>query len=356
MNKVGGYLVTSIIGAVVGSLLTLIIAPGIMPQVSNSTNQNSEIRVTGGNVETVYKAVAKKSMPSVVGITTTSVSKDFFFGATEQEGVGTGVIVDERGYILTNSHVIDDGNAKTISVLFYDGNKEKGKVLWYDKNLDLAVVKVEKTGLPVAELGDSDKVEVGDLAIAIGNPLGLEFQRSMSQGIVSGLNRSVEVDQFTSIEGLIQTDASINPGNSGGPLLNSKGQVIGINTVKVKSAEGLGFSIPINIAKPIVDQFIEKGKFERVYLGIKGVPLEYYEQRTGSETDLDNGIFVVSVEENSAAQKAGVKPEDVIVEIEGKEVKSMGTIVRELYKLSPGDEAKVKVWRNGKILELKAKF
>ena len=171
---------------------------------------------------------------------------------TESTGVGTGIIVDSNGYILTNSHVISDGQAKTVNVLFSDGSTIDGEVYWYDSQLDLAIVKVNKTGLTAAELGDSDKVQIGDISIAIGNPYGLDLAGTVTQGIISGLDRTIETEQGT-MTGLLQTDASINSGNSGGPLLNQNGQVIGVNTAKASQGEGLGFAIPINTAKPIVE-------------------------------------------------------------------------------------------------------
>lgn len=363
MPRRGGYFFTGIIGAIIGSLITLYLAPNFILgklDLEQSNKQNSKqnatkIVVNESKGESVYKAVAKKAMPSVVGITTVTVERDFF-GDRESSGVGTGVIVDERGYILTNAHVIGDGNAKVVNVLFYDGLKKEANVLWYDAILDLAVIKVDKKGLPVADLGDSDKVEVGDIAIAIGNPLGLEFERSLTQGVISGLHRSIQVNEYDSIEDLIQTDASINPGNSGGPLLNSKGEIIGINTAKIQSGEGLGFAIPINIVKPIVDQFIEKGEFKRIYMGIKGVNVNIFEQATGTDLGINEGVYIAQVLNNTAASKSGIKAGDVIVEIGGNKIKNMGSLTRELYKLRPGDKANVKINRNGKEITINVSF
>ncbi|SHJ96006.1 serine protease HtrA [Tepidibacter formicigenes] len=357
----GGYFVTAVIGAIIGSLLTLYLAPNFILKDTYNKEEvakpnSTQIIVNEPKGESVYKAVAKKAMPSVVGITTVTVEKDFFFGARQSSGVGTGVIVDERGYILTNAHVIGDGKANNVSVLFYDGSNQEAKVLWYDTTLDLAIIKVDKKGLPVAALGDSDNVEVGDIAIAIGNPLGLEFERSLTQGIISGLHRSIKVNEYESVEDLIQTDASINPGNSGGPLLNSKGEVIGINTAKIQTAEGLGFAIPINTAKPIVDQFIQKGEFKRVSLGIKAVDVNYFEDRMGQDLGIDEGVYVFQVINNTPAAKAGIKPGDVIFELGGNKIKSMGSLTRELYKFRPKDSTNVKINRGGKEIDLQIIF
>ncbi|OPJ55420.1 serine protease HtrA [Alkalithermobacter paradoxus] len=350
-----------IIGAIIGSMLTLYLAPNLLIKEHNidTTNEGSEQKTVIVNEireESIYKTVAKKAMPSVVGITTVTVQKDFFFGNRRSSGVGTGVIVNEKGYILTNSHVIGDGNAQTVSVLFFDGSKEEADVVWYDKTLDLAVIKVNKKDLDVAELGDSDSVEVGDIAIAIGNPLGLEFERSLTQGVISGLHRSIAISQTESIEDLMQTDASINPGNSGGPLLNSSGQVIGINTAKIQSGEGLGFAIPINTAKPIVDQIIAKGEFQRVYLGIKGVDVGVFEQATGTKLSVDEGIYIVEVSRGTSAHIAGIRSGDVILEVGGKQIKNMSSLVRELYKYRPSDKAIIKINREGKTMNVEVTF
>ena len=241
--------------------------------------------------------------------------------------MGTGVIVDSRGYILTNSHVIDDGGATSITVSLYDGSDVEGTVLWFDPTLDLAVVKIEGDGLSLtaAELGDSDELKIGSYAAAIGNPLGLEFERSMSQGIISGLNRTITVSgssgNAVTMEGLLQTDATINSGNSGGPLLNSRGQVVAINSAKASNGEGMGFAIPINITKPIVESIIATGSFNRPYIGISGVALEEQSRYTSDQLiqyfGTDKGIYVASVTANGGAAAAGIQAGDVIVSLNG---------------------------------------
>ena len=359
----GGYFFTALIGAIIGSLITLLVGQSLMisrnpnnPVITEKNQNTTSPIIKTIKEESVFKTVAKKAMPSVVGITTTTVQQDVFFGNREMSGVGTGVIIDSKGYILTNAHVIDGGNAQSVNVLFYDGSKKDAKVLWFDTSLDLAIIKVEKDGLTVASLGDSDSVEVGDIAIAIGNPLGLEFERSLTQGIISGLHRSIASEDGENIEDLIQTDASINPGNSGGPLLNSNGDVIGINTAKIKTAEGLGFAIPINIAKPIVDQFIQKGEFKRIYLGIKGVNVETFENAMGTKLSIHEGAYIAQVLNNTPASRAGIKAGDIIVEIQSKKIKGMAGLTRELYTFRPGDKCEIKVNRGGKEVVLKVTF
>ncbi|MBR3034364.1 MAG: trypsin-like peptidase domain-containing protein [Firmicutes bacterium] len=323
---------------------------------------------TSGDI-TIAEAIADKAMPSVVGISTVAEQTYSGFGGFggfwnfgggggtyDATMIGTGVIVDKAGYILTNSHVVNDGDAKSVTVSLYDGSDVEGTVLWNDPTLDLAVVKIEDTGdLIAAELGDSDTVKIGAYAAAIGNPLGLEFERSMSQGIISGLNRSIEVSdgssgKTTTMEGLMQTDATINSGNSGGPLFNSKGQVIGINTAKASSGEGMGFAIPINVAKPIVEQIKASGNYERPYIGISGISLQEQQQYSSDalieQFGTDKGIYVASVSPNGGAAAAGLQQGDVITEVNGVEVGTMNKLNQELVQYAIGDSVTLTVMRD----------
>lgn len=342
-----------ILAALVGSSITFALIYQYLPEIMThrglleSPDNRQSVVIEPSDDISVYTAVAQKAMPSVVGITTVQVQQDRFFGTRRSEGLGTGVIVDERGYILTNSHVIGDGRAEQLAVILHDGSQQPAEVLWYEQSMDLAVIKVEsETNLQPAELGDSDQLEVGEIAIAIGNPLGLNFERTLTQGVISGLNRSIQLGQGIAIDNLIQTDASINPGNSGGPLLNAQGQVIGINTAKVQTGEGLGFAIPINTSKPIVDQFIERGEFSRVYLGIRGYNVSDFEGATGITLSAENGVYIVEVVAGSVAEKADLRPGDVIVAIGEEEIETMGDLIRALYKYRPGCETTVEYIRN----------
>jgi S1-C subfamily serine protease len=348
-------IIVSIISAMVGSFITVFILGDKLSSKSNGNKQDIVVN-EGTKSENIYHAVTDKAMPSVVGITTTTIDTNNIFAIPQQsQGVGTGFIVDSKGYILTNSHVVSDGKASDVNVLFNDGSTSKGKVLWNDPTIDLAIVKVDKTGLPVADLGNSDSVRTGDLAVAIGNPLGLEFQKSVTQGIISGLDRSIQTEQ-SNMTGLIQTDASINPGNSGGPLLNDKGEVIGINTAKASGAEGLGFAIPINTAKPIVEQIIKDGKFEKVTLGIKGIDVKTFETTTGTDLAADEGVYIAEVVANTPAQKSGIQAGDVITKVGDTKITSMSDLNKALYKFSVGDKAKVEVNRGGKNITIDVKF
>lgn len=360
------YVLVAIVSAIIGGIVSSYIAPTYlygkilpMPEIfqgmGHSARPINEITITPSNDYNAVTAVAKKNMSSVVGITTVVINREWIW-ERPQEGVGSGVIVDSRGYILTNSHVIGDGRARSIHVLFEDGETVEGEVLWYDSLLDLAVVKAPGSDLPVAELGNSDDLEVGELAVAIGNPLGLDFQRSVTSGVISGLHRSIRIDQYNVIEDLIQTDASINPGNSGGPLLNSEGQVIGINTAKIQTGEGLGFSIPINLVKPIIEEVILDGEFTNVYIGFNGEQVEIFERRVGMDLDVENGVIVREVIPESAAAEAGLKALDVVVEMDGTPIDSMAGLRKLLYNYRLGDHASLVVIRDGEELNVEITF
>ena len=358
-----GGLLASRIGT--GELQTSLFGPKTTEQTPADTADETETQIVPAVQQqttvvhtqdpNIGEAIADKVLPSVVGIETTYESNAggyyYFFGgggggssvATAQ---GTGFIVDEAGYILTNSHVINDGNYRTVTVCLYDGREVDGTVLWNDSTLDLAIVKISATGLVAAELGDSDTAKVGSYAAAIGNPLGFQFKFSMSQGIISGLERTIEVSSgsgynTTTMEGLIQTDATINSGNSGGPLVNSDGQVIAINSAKATSGEGMGFAIPINSAKPIVEQIKATGEFKRAYLGITGIGLEEYTGYDASELQTrygaSRGIYVYSVAAGGGAEAAGLQKGDIVISVAGTEVGTMNKINTVLVAYKDGD-------------------
>lgn len=358
------YFLVALIGAIIGGILSIYIAPNYLygkilpiPEifVIQETGPINEISITPTEDISTVTAVAKKTMGSVVGITTVQEIREFFW-ARDAEGVGSGVIINSNGYILTNSHVIGDGNAKSITVLVENRDKMPGKVLWYDAALDLAIVKVEAKNLPVADLGDSDLLEVGQLAVAIGNPLGLDFQRSVTSGVISGLHRSIRVDEYNVIEDLIQTDASINPGNSGGPLLNSKGEVIGLNTAKIQTGEGLGFAIPINLVKSIAEEVIREGSFNNVYIGFQGTEVDRYERQLGVDLKLNNGVVVIKILPNSPAENANLKPLDIITKVDDQKIESMPQLRKVLYKYRIGDKAILTINRDGQEMKTEITF
>lgn len=291
--------------------------------------------------------VAQDIIPSVVGISTfTVVGESIFEGAEAIEGVGSGVIVHESGYILTNDHVVG-GKPNDITVIFADGSELEGETLWSDPTLDLAVVKVDGQSLPAAQLGDSDRLIVGEPAIAIGTPLGLQFQHTVTSGIISALNRTIEIptelgENF--MEDLIQTDASINLGNSGGPLIDIEGNVVGINTVKISSAEGIGFAIPIDVAKPIIRHFIEEGSFVTPYIGVVGFDREIAKFRNRRKA-IDRGVYVIDIDERGPAFKAGIRRDDIITRIENADVTNMLGLRKAMYEYKVGDIIRIEVLR-----------
>lgn len=359
------YILVAIIAGIVGGIISSYVAPTYLygklipvPQlyVNTTPNRPNEIiTITPMESIDVVTAVARKAVSSVVGITSVQLQREFFW-TKAVEGVGSGVVVNSNGYILTNSHVIGDGEGKDIKVLFENQEQMDGKVLWFDPAIDLAVIKVNATGIQAADLGNSDLLEVGQLAVAIGNPLGLDFQRTVTSGVISGLHRSIKMDEFNVIEDLIQTDASINPGNSGGPLLNSTGEVIGINTAKIKTGEGLGFSIPINLVKPIIKEVVEKGKFNNVYIGFQGREVAIYERQYGVKLKSNTGIVILEILPNSPAASTELKPLDIIVKLDNEPTESMTNLRKLLYNYRVGDKAILTINRDGKELKVEIKF
>jgi serine protease Do len=353
------YLITAVIAAIVGGIAGGLIASEQMiqrrpAQPGENDRENIRILYPEGEKPGIASAVAEKNIPAVVSITTIEIKRDEIFRATESRGVGSGVVVEPNGYILTNDHVIGK-NPVEITVLFEDGRQMPAEILWQDATLDLALIKVEAEGLACVELGDSDQIRVGEPAIAIGSPLGLRFQRSVTSGIVSALNRSLIVSDGGGevvMEDLIQTDASINPGNSGGPLLNASGLVIGINTAKASEAEGIGFAVPINIAKPIIAQIVEKGYFRPMYLGVEGYDKEiagyYY-----SDMDIQNGIYIARVYPNTPAEAAGIREGDIIISIEDQQIDSLVDMRSILYGMDGSKTIECLVKRDGHVRRVK---
>ena len=289
--------------------------------------------------------VARTVGPAVVGITNKAVAIDFFNRPVETEGVGSGVIFKSDGYIITNNHVI--AGAKEIIVSLSDGNTVSGKLIGTDEMTDIAVVKVEAKDLPVAMLGNSDEVVVGEPAIAIGNPMGLEFQGSVTVGVISALNRTLDLNDRR--VKLFQTDAAISPGNSGGALVNADGEVIGINSAKLATngVEGMGFAIPINTVKTIVDELMTKGYVARPYLGVT-IFDKPTAARYGYQLTIDKGVYVFQVAIDSPSGRAGFQRGDIILSIDGKEVNSVADVRNEVSAHKVGDKVKVLLDREGR--------
>ena len=286
--------------------------------------------------------------PAVVGITNKAVARDWFNNQFEiEQGVGSGVIFRADGYIVTNNHVI--AGAKEIIVSLADGRSVSGELIGTDEITDLAVVKIDADNLTAAEFGDSNDIMVGEPAIAIGNPLGLEFQGSVTAGVISALNRTLNLNdrQFK----LIQTDAAINPGNSGGALVNADGLVIGINSAKLAAngVEGMGFAIPINTVRDIVAELMEKGRVIRPWLGV-GVFDKETAARQGYRLNADAGVYVEHVDKDGSAGAAGIRRGDIILEIASKPVNTVGELRSAVAEQKVGTVIQVKLQRDGDII------
>ena len=336
---------------------------------SNSSNNSSSGYVSQVSLENYSDTAvyaANKILPSIVGIKleyTVNNAMLSMFGqpsTSTATATGSGIIISEDGYILTNNHVIssDSNNSdsyyqiseasKLTVTLFNDDTEYSATIVGKDEETDLAVIKIDKTGLPKAEFADSDSIKVGEFAMAVGNPMGMDS--TVTCGIVSAVNREV-TDSDGKTYTLIQTDAAINAGNSGGALVNSEGKVIGINTLKLEGTgiEGLGFAIPINSTTDITSQLIEYSKVKRPYIGITGMDLD---EETAKKYNLVPGVYVKSIEDFSSAEKAGIKPGDVIIEADGTKISSMDDLnkIKNSHKI--GDEMKIKVNREGQEKEL----
>lgn len=284
--------------------------------------------------------IVKKIARSVVAVHTDTITYDIFLQPVPAQGVGTGIIIDARGFILTNNHVVE--NAKSIKVILYNGKSYDAIRVARDPLTDLAVVQITSdVDLQVTELGSSKDLQVGESVVAVGNALALEGGPTVTSGIVSYIGRSIVVSDDVILHDLIQTDAAINPGNSGGPLLNLEGQLVGINTATAANAQNIGFAIEISPAIPVIEQLIQAGHITRAYLGV-----ELY--------TLDSGVGVIKVDSGSPAESAGLKTGDIIITVDGKQVQSAADL-RELINSSPiGQTVQIVFSRRGKQMRVSA--
>ena len=269
-------------------------------------------------------------------------------------GLGTGMIVSENGYILTNEHV-SGAKFSTCYVTLENGKNYVANVVWSDSDLDLAILKIGANGLPYITLGDSDNVKMGERVYAIGNPIGYEFQRTVTSGIISGVNRTIKIEEeerSSYLEDLIQTDATINPGNSGGPLINADGEVIGVNSIKITSAEGIGFASPINLIKPILQSYLQTGEFEEASLGIYAYDKEVIPYLDNT-INIEEGIYVIDVIPNGPASNVGIMPNDIILKIDGKPLNKMTELRSYIYTKKPEQEVTLQILRRGIITPVK---
>lgn len=375
VNRAGGkfivfFLILSFVMGVVGGTGALLVFSssdtlknrlGIDLKTLNINRTNTEKLVLEESSAIID--ASKKVSPAVVSITSTTNVTDFFGNVSQEEAAGTGFIFTNDGYILTNKHVASDANSK-YSAFTSDGKQYEAKVVAQDPSNDLAILKIEATGLPVVDLGDSDKIQIGQWVIAIGNALG-QLQNTVTVGVISARERQITAGggaQATeSLENLIQTDAAINSGNSGGPLVNLAGQVIGINTAMASGAQSIGFAIPINTAKSAINSFQKSGKIVRPTLGVRYVMVSP-EVRQSENLPIDYGAYIYSVRGSSgvvagsAADKAGLQNNDIITEIDGKRIDQNNPLSSRIQQFQPGEEIEIKYLRGGKESTAKTKL
>lgn len=365
-KQIATTVVASFVSAVVGGACALGVYVGLNKEPAKAletskTNTGSIVETSNPNLSQVSLTnysdtaiyAAQKALPSMVSI---SVEYDVNYMGMKKPvaGSGSGVILSEDGYILTNNHVISSADsssfyqvsdAKSIKVKIYgDDTEYSAEIIGTDSQTDLAVLKIDKTGLTPAELGDSSSVQIGEFVLAIGNPYNLDY--SVTAGIISALNREMTVENTT--YNVIQADCAINSGNSGGALVNSKGEVIGITTLKLAGdgIEGVSFAIPVNETVPIYKELIEKGKISRPFVGISGIDLD---EATAIRNGLTKGIYVDSVVSGSGAEDAGIMAGDVIVSFDGKDVSTMDELNPIKNTKNIGDKIEIKLYRKSEL-------
>ena len=317
------------------------------------TRTLEESKVKSKEVADVIEEISS----SVVGISKIKDTGNAIFlpNSAENLGLGTGVIITEDGYILTNEHV-SGGKYSTCYVTLENGKTYNGNVVWADNSIDLAIVKIGVKSLPYIKLGDSETIRVAEQVFAIGNPIGFEFQRTVTAGIISALNRTLRIEteegNSTYMEDLIQTDATINPGNSGGPLVNLNGEMIGITSVKITTAEGMGFAVPVNMVKPIIQKLITNKTFEEAYLGISGYDREVLPY-LDTKLTFDQGIYVVQIALDGPCHNTDLKIGDVITKIDGITTNRMYQLREYVYKKNPEDLVTLTIMRANKEYTMK---
>ncbi len=348
-----GIAITVAIGVLVAVGLYQAQVRGLIPGVLGNLPklETRETRTVIQEENAVVSAVEKASSSVVAIGATTRIFNPFDpFSAPRSQNatIGTGFVVSSKGIIVTNKHVVDDPNAR-YNIVTKDDKKYEARRIYRDPVLDLAIVQIDESDLKALEMGDSSKIKVGQTVIAIGNALG-KFTNTVTTGVISGLGRSVVAgDLFSgsaeSLDDLIQTDAAINPGNSGGPLLNSAGQVIGVNVATTEGAQNIGFAIPINAVKKITDEFIQKGSVSRPFLGIS---YRFISKDVAIMNEVPQGVYIQNVVADSSADKAGIEVGDIVTKVDGQTVDSEARISQAISSKKIGDNLNLTVWNDGK--------
>ena len=366
MPRYLGYIIVGLIGALVGGLLVIGFSSSLLErQVMEILKRQGPPGASGEQAPppggeasdftsgAVVTRVAEAVGPAVVKISTLRerIVYNLFFERViqRQEGLGSGVIIDPRGHILTNYHVIE--KAKTIGGVLTDGREFPAKIVGGDYYTDIAILKIDGENLPTARLGNSDSIKVGEIAVAIGNPYG--FDHTVTAGVISALGRSLPLDENAGIylENLIQTDAPINPGNSGGALVNSRGEVIGINTAIIQQAQGIGFAIPINMARHVAEEILAHGKVRRPWIGVE---LWTITPDDVKEYDLpiDHGLVVLSVAMGSPADVSGIRKGDILIGVNEKELRDISALTKEIESAGIGHVINLDILRGKRKLVL----
>lgn len=357
-KKMLPYIATTLVSAMIGgiaggSYVNYEISKNSYTSPITSSISSGQTKPTSYSTSTsLISKIAEEVGPTVVGVDTEAVTSGALGGNSTSEGSGSGVIFDaSKGYIVTNQHVIEGSNK--IYVTIPGRNRIAATVVGSDSMSDIAVLKINASNLKAATFGDSSKVRVGDLAVAIGNPMGDEYAGTVTSGIISAVNRKMNLSDGNDSRryNLIQTDAAINPGNSGGALINENGEVIGINSIKISEdqVEGMGFAIPINDVKDVINQLLKKGYVSRPMLGIGVITV------TSDDAKQHNshvGAGVDQVTAGGAAEAAGIKEGDIITEIDGVTVGSADDLISQVEKHKVGDSVKLKIWRSGSYITM----
>ena len=361
-------LIMYILTTIVIALLLILIVKSEENHISEMTKYNAE-KVDFDETETENKTLEissqekstdiEQTVETIVGISKLKQNGSSIFvnNAESKLGLGSGIVITENGYILTNQHVAGNKYSNCY-VTLTDGRTLDGNVVWADENIDLAIVKIMREGLDYLDLGDSDEITLAEDVYAIGNPLGMDFQRTVTKGVISAKNRTIQLEGEKGnvyMEDLIQTDATINEGNSGGALINTQGKLIGINSVKISDAEGIGFAVPINIVKPIITKLVNDGKFEEAWLGIYGYDKEAIKY-LDSNIEIDSGIYIAQIAKDGPLVNSDIHESDIITKIDNIEINSMNDLKKYIYSKNPGETVTLEIQRLNKKSQVSIKL